>query len=302
MTAAERSIEYIGRQRLPGSEILAGLVDKFDLELAVAVLPEGLDPADFIEQHGADGFAELVASAAPLVNFLIDRIIEKYWTRAGGTANPAAEAARLISRVPGPVAQEEYMRYLADKLDIPYTTLTQEIAGARLRADGRGGAGPEGAGPRAQKKATASAERELVKLILRYPEKAPALDELGVALWEDAQLKQVATVLKSQVTGKAKSGADILRKVDPGLQDLVSELLIEALPAADAEDYFGEIFLKLKELTVERQIDMLRKRLDKTSAEKKEYDDIFAELMSLEYKRRELKDQAVNGGFLWVKS
>ncbi|MDP1808039.1 MAG: DNA primase [Actinomycetota bacterium] len=293
LNAAERSFEFIDHQRLPGHEVLAGLVDKVDLEMAVAVLPTGLDPADFVNKRGTDDFLALVASAKPLLSFLIDRIIARHHEKDAGSMISANEAAKLIRKLPSPVAQEEYMRYLADRLDIPYDTLTLEITRTK-------NAGPTSAAPR--KTAPPSAEREFLKLVLQAPEKAAALNDVGVEYWLEPQLRQLGTVLKSQAAGKPDSALDILHKVDPELRDIVSELLLEPVPDVNAEDYFGEIFLKLKELAVERQIIILRKYLNKTGSKDKKYDELFAKLMSLEYKRRELKNQTVNGGSLWVKN
>lgn len=291
--AAERSFEFIDHQRLPGHEVLAGLVDKIDLEMAVAVMPAGLDPADFINERGTDDFLALVASAKPLLSFLIDRIIARHHDKDAGSMIAANEAAKLIRKLPSPVAQEEYMRYLADRLDIQYDTLTQEIIRTR-------NAGPTRDAPR--KAAPPSAEREFLKLILLTPDKAAALNDVGVEHWAEPQLRQLGTVLKSLTAGKGDTAVDLLHKIDPELQDLVSELLLEPVPEINMEDYFGKIFIKLKELAVERQITILRKYLDKTDSKDKKYDELFAKLMSLEYKRRELKNKAVNGGSLWVKN
>jgi len=293
LNAAERSFEFIDHQRLPGYEVLAGLVDKTNLEMAVAVLPGGLDPADFINKRGSGDFLTLVAAAKPLLNFLIDRIIARHQTKSTGSIISANEAAKLIRKLPSPVAQEEYMRYLADRLNMSYDVLTQEIARTKNTVAGR-------SKPRTI--SLPSAERELLKIILSAPDKAAALNDVGVEHWPEPQLKQLGTVLKSMTAGKPNSALDFLHKVDPELRDLVSELLIEPVPETDTDDYFGEIFLKLKELAVERQIIILRKHLDETDSKDKKFDELFSKLMSLEYKRRKLKDQAVNGGSLWAKN
>lgn len=293
LNAAERSFDFIDHQRLPGSEVVAGLVDKIDMEMAVAVLPGGLDPADFIARYGRDDFLALSDSAKPLLNFLIDRVIDRHRDKDSGATLAANEAARIIRKLPSPVAQEEYMRYLADRLDISYETLTQEIIRGKNRTNGL---------KTRKTSPPPSAEREFLKILLRFPDKIPALDDTGVDNWQDPQLKALAIVLKSQVTGIATSPSSFLHKLDPSMADLVSALMIEALPEGGGEDYFQEIFLKLKELAVERQITILRKHLEEMDAKDKNYDRGIEKLMSLEYKRRKLKDKAVNGGSLWVKN
>ena len=292
LTAAERSSEHISRQRLPGQEVLKGLVDKVDLELLVVVLPDNLDPADFVAKQGAEKFLALADQAEPLITFLIGRIIKRHAGKRSGRTIAATEAAKLISGLPSPVAQEEYMRYLADRLNLPYHTVAQEMARTKTASKSSDQVPPP-------KRSTP--EREFIKLVLRVAQRVTALDDVGVEQWEEPLLKRLGAVLKSLGPGKANAVVEKLHKVDPELRDLVSELLLEPLQAPESEDYFSEIFLRLKELAVERQIDTLRKELAETDREEKRYDDIFTELMALEYKRRELKNQT-NGGSLWVKN
>ena len=46
-----------------------------DVELAIATLPAGLDPCDYLEQYGADAFRSVVESARDALDFMLDRAL-----------------------------------------------------------------------------------------------------------------------------------------------------------------------------------------------------------------------------------
>ncbi len=49
--------------------------EKFEVQARVLVLPDGLDPADFVAARGAEAFEALAAKAVPLVEFMIARAL-----------------------------------------------------------------------------------------------------------------------------------------------------------------------------------------------------------------------------------
>lgn len=286
LTAAERSVEYVTYQKLPGQGVFQDLTDRIGMELLVAVLPENTDPAGLIMSSDKDSFLTRIAESRPLIEFLIDRMIIKHSEKKSGRLIAANEATRLIGSLPSAVAQEEYMRYLADKLEMNYDTMTRDIL--RTKTD-------SGYQPKSQTSKTISAEREFLKLILRDPIKTNALDDAGIEQWPETPLKHLGASLSAMQKSKRNSGTDIVHNIDPDLKGLVSELLIEPLLADDEEKYFNDIFTKLKELSLERQISKVRHELDAIKSGDKRGEEIFQTLLSLERKRRDLKELVKDG-------
>lgn len=61
-----------------------------DVELAVAVLPDGLDPCDLLsEEGGVEVFNTVLASAVDALDFKMNRLLER-------DPNPSIEARRRI--------------------------------------------------------------------------------------------------------------------------------------------------------------------------------------------------------------
>lgn len=265
------------------------------VEILVAALPDNLDPADFLSQRGAERFQEQMGLAKPLVEFLIDRIILKHQAKKSGKLMAAQEGAKVIANLSSPVAKEEYLRYLGDRLTISYEALAAEISG--LLPDRKAERKPSSAG-----KAVATAEREFLKLVLRKPEKAGFLDDLGVEEWQEPQLRRLGAVLKALPRGKRIPVGAYMHKIDFELQGLVSELLLEPVLAEDHETYFDEIYFKLKERSLDREIYRTKKLLEQTEVKNIKYNETFEKLLSLEYKRRNLREKTTDGGSLWVRS
>lgn len=299
LKAAERSSEYINLQRLPGREALKGLVEDVDTELVVAVMPNSSDPADFLSAHGVGAFAALVAGARPLGIFLIDRIIERSGSNQTGKTKAAAAGVRFLAGLSSAVAKEEYMRYLGERLNVSYEALADE-----MNKLSRGGGAKQAITMAAR--SSPSPEREMLRLLLRSPDKSAALADIDIDGWPDQGLRRLAIVLKEFAGGKGGNISDMVRNSDEELRCLVSELALEPAGEADSEDesegHFTKVYFKCKEAAVARRIRDLKKTMEQTKSTDKKYDLLFEELVALEYKRRELKDYVADGGSLWVKN
>ena len=300
LNAAERSSEYLNLQRLPGSEALDGLIANVETELSVAVVPTGLDPADLIAEKGVAAFSELVGAAKPLGFFLLDRIVERAGVDGTGKMKAVAEAAPMLAGLSSPVAKEEYMRYLGERLNVSFEALAAEIK--------------EAAAPAARSnkrrdsisfKRITGPERELLRAILEEPKRAGALGDLDVESWPDPKLRRLAAVLKESDEGKDEKISNIIHRLDIELKELVSELVLEPFEVRDLEEsdaYFTGLYLKCKEASLDKHIERLKKELQVTDSSNKRYDEVFEELVAMEYKRRELKNKVTDGGSLWVRN
>ena len=57
-------------------------LEAFPISPVVLVLPEGMDPADFVRARGADAFRELAAAARPVVEYMLRRVIARQALRS----------------------------------------------------------------------------------------------------------------------------------------------------------------------------------------------------------------------------
>lgn len=125
------------------------------LELRVAQLPQGMDPADLIQRDGAEAVRDRVARSVPFVAFHVDKILGRAELGdAEGKDRAIAELGPVIAPVPPSVLREELIARIAGRLG-----LSDQLAATLLerhRAEpapvpqsapargGQGGSGPAG--------------------------------------------------------------------------------------------------------------------------------------------------------------
>ncbi|MEW6189097.1 MAG: DNA primase [Actinomycetota bacterium] len=278
--AAERGLELLGESKV---------------DIYVVSLPMGTDPADFVAEHGRSEFEKLLEDAVPLVDFCLKQVLSQYnLGESLQRAKASSEALTIIAALKGAVAQEEYLKKLAEELNVSFDSLFFELK--RLKRSKTKRASKEVSEDLVITSAQEKAEQELLRLILQYPEEyKAALTELDEEHFTLPECRELFTILKS----RAHYGSD-----EPGfqgilsnafkreeLQKLISKLMLQPVEVEEREKYFKDILLRLKEFEVQRQINTLKPKLERINPIKNpiKYDALFEELLKLEAKRRDLR-------------
>jgi DNA primase len=116
------------------------------LQLRVVPLPKGLDPADLVQQQGAEAARGLVESSVPFVRFQIERELERGdLTQAEGKDAVIAALKPAFATLPPSALREELLAHVADRVD-----LAPSLVSSWLPVPGPPGGGDRarGAGPR----------------------------------------------------------------------------------------------------------------------------------------------------------
>lgn len=123
------------------------------LDLRVATLPNGEDPADFFVRRGKEGLAELERYVIELADFVLARLSAAHdLGTLAGKRRAADEAAALVGRLRDDVARAAFAERAAKAVGVPAPTMSGLVEAARTRyaaedrrRDERGGARPGGA-------------------------------------------------------------------------------------------------------------------------------------------------------------
>ncbi len=110
----------------------ARLAEGSKLELRVVPLPEGLDPAELIEQEGADRLRERVEASVPFVVFHVERILER---AEGGSAEGRDRAVAELApalKLPATAGalREDLLRRISNRLQLSEGRLAALIEAA----------------------------------------------------------------------------------------------------------------------------------------------------------------------------
>lgn len=121
--AADRAARFVDESMLPEA-------GRSKIELCAVTLPDNLDPADFVQQRGAEALTELIAHAQPLLRYAIDRAFSKYNLADFGQKSRAlADGLALLAPIKHSVLAQEYAGYIADRLHFDIAMVTEKLAG-----------------------------------------------------------------------------------------------------------------------------------------------------------------------------
>jgi DNA primase len=88
-----------------------------DLDVAVALLPEGRDVDEILLEEGPEGFQTVLDAALPFLDFKVKAAGDRHDLDAPrGRARAAEEAIATIVRIPRPVERDQYLRALAESM------------------------------------------------------------------------------------------------------------------------------------------------------------------------------------------
>lgn len=119
---------------LKGIERLREYNDRLDLyyennlNIRVAVLEEGYDPADFIFKKGRKAFQKIIEDAPGIIDFTIDVIIKKYNINSlAGKLKAGDHLIRFITTLSSAIIQEECIKKVAQRLNLKESLLLEEM-------------------------------------------------------------------------------------------------------------------------------------------------------------------------------
>ncbi len=133
------------------------------VQTVVMIMPDGLDPADFVAAHGADGVREAARTARPLVEYMLRRAISRHELGSvEGQAAAVAEVLPILERISDPVRRTEYAHLVADLTGVSEGSVRQALA-----ATDRGRPADVVVESPKRMSARDRVEREMLKLIAR---------------------------------------------------------------------------------------------------------------------------------------
>jgi DNA primase len=279
---------------------------KFMAQTFVAIEATGMDPCDLRLRSGEAAVRDLVAARIPLVEFVLRATTGRHnLDTAEGRTAAVRQAVPLVAQIKDVALRDEYARRLAglvgaaDPMPIVKAVRDHGKRGARDVA----AAVPDVS---AADEATASVEREVLKVALQLPAIAgPEFD----ALPAEAFLLPNHRALRSAIADAGgvragRSGPDWVEAVaselpDERLRTGINALAVEPLRTGPtAVDRYAELVLvRLQEIVTGRDVGALKSRLQRINPldQPEEHARLFGELISLEAHRRVLRDRAIGG-------
>ena len=259
-----------------------------DLDMRVAGLPAGRDPADLVAAGESALLIKAVDESIPLLEFRIQQDLARFdLNEAEARGRAISSVAPLVALHPNPVVRHEYAVLMSRRTGVELRVVEDAIG----RAVGRQGRGSEvrpGIPPRLT--GEQKAEREVLRLVLSNDPPLRDVD-LDAGLFEDEAHREAFDrlwpVIRELEPGAPPDLGKLLGDDESQEGRLLRQLALEGRPMGDAT----ELINRLKVGAVERRIDRVRGVLESMDPDEdaQEYSERFEELITLERRRRELR-------------
>lgn len=245
---------------------------RLDLDMRVAVMPEGGDPADIVQQGRVDEMLEAIEDARPLLQFRLEGEVARLdLSEPEARARALHSAVALISGVSDPIARREYERFVARLVGVDLETVAAAVGDPRRRP--RQGGAARASTPRRR------LESDLLRLMIANPEGA---EEVGAGLFTEPDLHQAAAAVESaRIPGEGEVDVTAI-DVNPGIRSVLMAHAVGDPPAATAE-----LLARAQRMRIDAEIDRLEAVIASTDPAQESYSDAFKRLIALQREKRE---------------
>ena len=270
-----------------------GVHHRIGLEVLVAPLPPGRDPADVVRQDGAEGIHKVIDAAQPLLQFKLEEVISKLvLDTPEARSRGVREVVKVLGWHPDPIARSGYVFLAAERIGVDAAAIERALGEQGGDFD-RASAASKGHDDR-RLPGQVKVEREALQLLLNEPaDSQPWLDELADSDFTSNARRELFGHLRSAVAAGAQApDPQLAERLSPEALSLFTELSIGTASSGGdgSEDRLREVFVRLKLLGLEREIKARRKTLQDINplVDAARHDAVFTELVGLEAKRRDL--------------
>jgi len=244
---------------------------RLDLDLRVAVMPDGLDPADLYQEGRGDELAKAVQTARPLLEHRIESEVSRFDLGGPeGRARALHAAVGHLKRVSDPIARQEYSRFVARRVGVDLSTVEAAM-----------GRGPRTGGPREEqsKRPLDRAESELLRVVLGNPSGM----EISASDFHDERLRQAFLAVEPQLrSAPPGTPLDPALVEDSELQSIIRGLAMDNRPLPE----WDEVKQRVRLRRLDAEIDRLEEKLAASEEGTQTHSDYLRQLIALQQEKR----------------
>ncbi len=257
-----------------------------DLDLRVAMLPEGQDPADLVSAGEAHQLVKAVDESEPLLRFRLERELAQFnLSEPEARARAVKAGAAVVARHRDELARHEYAVLLARWSGVELDAVVRAVEQA-ARREAPGVAAP--VLPPERPRGYEGTEQEVLRLLLANH---PGIRDRGIDVdwFTRPEHRQAFELLEPVIAGLPPGEAPDLGALaaeSEELRPLLSRLALtdEKLPDPD------DLALRIEVAALDRRIDAVEAELKQLAPGAEGYSSRFEELIALQ------QDRKVKGG------
>ena len=106
------------------------------LNVKVITMPDGVDPDEYIKEHGNENFKNLLEKAPPLSDYKLTAIAKSFnLNTADGRRKYTLAAIKVIAGEENQIVKEELLKQLRDKTGLTYESLQRELENTNIKEE-----------------------------------------------------------------------------------------------------------------------------------------------------------------------
>ena len=267
------------------------------LDLRVARMPAGRDPADMVQDGDTSLLTSAIEDSKALLLFRIEREVEKFpLGEPEGRARATNHMAAMVARLSDPVMRSEYARYIAKMTGTDTDTATAAVETARrnppkkrMNAPTPEAAPSEVAAIPGPRNGQEHAELDLLRLLGgSCLGDRPVDRDLFIRKDYRAIFDELAPLAAVTAVGE-EIDLSALGDTHPDIVAFMRAVLLQDAPPADPDELIG----RLNYWRLDRKISAKRDELELLDpiADEQGHSQVFVELLVLEARKRELGNE-----------
>lgn len=229
---------------------------------SICRIPDGLDPDDYLEEHGPDSFTELIADAVDVSDFIIDDTFAMYREKKMSSGESIKFLVDLVSKIKDPVRRAEAVSKATGIFGIRESEFLSLVKTSNPERN-RGSLAPTTLIPKKN-----IHEREIVRILLKFPHLMSAEKVENISgNFENGELKVILKRVGEGEFTEVSSLMSSFEKIE--MQQLLSELIFSSDDLIDemtSEKILNDCVkeLELRDIAFKRNevIERIRKQRD----------------------------------------
>ena len=262
-----------------------------DLDLRVAKLPEGEDPADLVADGKVADLRSAVAGSQPLLAFRIERELARFnLDEPEARAKAVRAAAGIIGLHPDAVTRHEYAVMVSREtgVELPYVESAMRSGRAPVTDEPPPDLPPDVDDAAVALVRVSGTERELLRVMLANDERLTGVDTDRTLFASEeamAAYDRTGDIIAGLAPGEPPDLGSALGAEESPEADLLTEIALDATPLADPEDLVRMLTIA----RIDREIADVQSQLQRTdeSADAEGYSELLRRLVALEQAKRE---------------
>jgi DNA primase len=224
-------------------------VDAFaaeEMPVRVATLPGGLDPDEFLLQHGLEAFQEQLDRSPDGVTYKLERALAGTGQTAAGT-KALDDVLATVALMPNSTARFQEVRKIATRTGVHEHLLQQRLQSLAATPQSWSDEAPA----QESRPARMDYDRQLLSLMLAYPQTVPlAREQLHIETLNDTAVRALVQRVFALAESSAETGpAELLaRTQEEELRAVVEEMIAREPSAAATTDPAGTCSWLLRQI------------------------------------------------------